>query len=366
MCSGPVMRIGLWYGFALLLVASSLALAGPEYFVRVEADAFAAPVSIHAFTDDWHDKLEHGHIAFLDSDAEVGFRDAQSTLSLVRRYDYLLHFTDDTARIYYQYKNQLPPDVGRNYPLEVRLRHVESKGVRYAYNYKSEEPDRLQVDVGLSLLQGLQLTDGELTGNAEFLSPTADITSIQSLVANIDYHYSQPALHEQRLGWNPDAPDGYGYSLDLALRARLGEHWHLNASLLNVLGEMYWSRVPVTHYVVTCQCYLGSYRTNGVLQYDDHFNQQLPLVGRSELRYEPGQSWYLVAGAFYNPLVLLGSAGVGYRYGIVQTQLSVEPQTHSLSFRYEHRHIGLRWQADTLNFNKAHRLGADIYAHYRW
>ena len=55
--------------------------AAETYQFNLTIDAYSAPVSIHAFTSDWHDDLKSGDSAFLHGLAELSRENEQRKIS---------------------------------------------------------------------------------------------------------------------------------------------------------------------------------------------------------------------------------------------------------------------------------------------
>lgn len=358
------MKKTLWL---ILFLACPLPLLAEEseVYLQLDAEAYAEPVTIRAFTGDWKGDFKGGNKAFLDARAESGVRYGRSTVALTWRYVYQLDFSEDTARVYYQYKNRLAPQPGEERQLAIDARHYRADGLRLAHDFALGDSSWL-LETGLNLLKAQELTDGSLQGNAVFEGGVIAPATIRSLSGEINYHYSRPLLHEEELDWRPPEPQGSGYSLDLALKGDFSERLHLQARVNDVLGYLYWDDVPATRYTVACQCSQGTYDATGQLQIDDRYRQRLPFAGQARLAYDLDRSWQGFARLMSNPLVNFAALGLEYRRESWSGSLAFEPQTSALELRLQGKYAGLRWLADKLDSGDAHRLAASLYAQYRW
>ena len=80
--------------------------AQEKIYYQVQADVYSQPLSIHAFTDDWDDpNFKSGKNAFAHGLMQLGVKQGQWDFSWIWRYDYVLRFSPDTAKLYYQVKN---------------------------------------------------------------------------------------------------------------------------------------------------------------------------------------------------------------------------------------------------------------------
>ena len=54
---------------------------------------------------------------------------------------------------------------------------------------------------------------------------------VKWLNGQIDYSYDQPALKEDKMGWNERANHGYGFAFDTSLQGTIANHWKVNINL---------------------------------------------------------------------------------------------------------------------------------------
>ena len=95
---------------SILLIAGSCN-AQEQLYYQVRADVYSEPLSIKSFTDDWSDpNFKSGKNAFAHGLMQLGVKQGAWDLSWIWRYDYLLRFSKDTAKLYYQIKNEKPID----------------------------------------------------------------------------------------------------------------------------------------------------------------------------------------------------------------------------------------------------------------
>lgn len=333
--------------------------------MQADAEAYAAPVPIKAFVGDWRATLKGGDNAFLDARVESGVRYAHSTLSYTWRYVYLLDFNEDTARVYYHYKNALPMQAGEVRQLDLQARHYQAQGLRFAQDIPFGA-STWTLQLGFNALKAHDLTEGSLQGEASFVGGAITSHTVDELAGEINYHYSRPLLREDELDWTPAEPEGQGYSLDVGLRGSFSERLQFMAQVNDALGYLYWEAAPATRYTVACSCAQGSYDATGQLQVDARYRQRMPFSGKTSLSYALTPSWQGILRAYANPSATLASVGVGYTRAAWQGSLAYEPKTHAVDLRVQGKYAGLRWMADSLNSDNAHRLGLSLYTHYRW
>ena len=138
-------------------------VASAEYYTETNLIAYSEPVTVHGALHEWKSEFFGGTKALTHDSIETGWRQDQYEIGLLRRYDYELEFSRDTAEITYNIKNKFPLDVNRVYQLELLVRNSYSEGayIRYATSYSP----KLMVTYGVSLLQGIELTEGRIKGS---------------------------------------------------------------------------------------------------------------------------------------------------------------------------------------------------------
>lgn len=347
-----------------LLLAVPLSAAAADLSLHVEADGYAEPVSIQDFTHHWQGRFSGGRHAFLQGRAELTRRDAGQELGLLWRYDYLLDFTPDTAELYNAYAKGLAPDTGRAYGLGVTARYSEALGVRWSPVFQWQPG--LTVTPGFNLLQGYKLTDGGLGGSARFRQPGFSGADFQGAELAVDYHYDEPQLYEEKLGWHPRNPDGWGYSLDLRADWRPDDRRSLTLQLYDVYGRLHWRQAPRTQYQFDYQAVPAAHQLTGQLETDDHYTQVLPMRGRLSGEYRLNERWQAGWQLDANRYVRLGQVSAGYSVGAWTGSLLWEPQTGALGVALAHPGFRCRWLADSLNTNRARRLGISLAAETSW
>jgi len=335
-----------------------------------QADVYSEPLPIKSFTDNWRGSaLKDGDIAFAQGKIELRQQHGAFQYGLVWQYDYLIRFTPDTAKLYYQIKNNLPLSKTADYNLWIKANHIESKGFRLGYSY-AISPD-WEMNSGINLLRGMQLLQGNFSGFGQTNSlQDADhpLNSVDQLQAGIDYNYSKPILKEQTLGWYPGAPSGYGVSLDFTLHGRITPALKFDLAINNLYGRMWWKDVPNSRYSLDYQLdRLPQFNVDGQLAKKSSYAQTLPYSLDSALTFQPvAQPWSASISVYGNQLIDLWQLSsyrdvLGYKVGV-----HAEPQTHSYGLSLEQQYFGLKYMTDTLNTNHARRMSLGMYGKYRW
>ena len=188
----------------VFLTHASGAFAG--VYVDTSLFAYSEAVTIKGAIDGWSGDFSGGQAAITHNWVETGVTYQQWKLGILKRYDYELEFSPDTADFVYRTENKLALEMGKTYHLDLKARHTYSEGVRLSHEFKTVKD--LDLTLGLSYLRGLELTEGVLQGTATALS-----ASDYDFEFGVDYFYSKDSLLDREV----QAPSGDGYSVDLHL-----------------------------------------------------------------------------------------------------------------------------------------------------
>ncbi|MFO1391851.1 MAG: hypothetical protein U1E94_06540 [Agitococcus sp.] len=353
--------------FFIFLIALYYAVSGhasQNTTFKFSIDTYSAPVSIHAFTSDWHDDLKSGDNAFLHGLAELSIQNTQRKLSLLWRYDYLLDFDEQTAQLYHAYANDYAPKVSTAYPLHIKAKYSESYGVQWLQKFHFKP--NITLGIGLSLLKGYKITDGQLDGTVFLQQAGFKVKDIQQANANVNYYYDEPQLQEEQLDWHPRNPSAMGFSINTTLIWQLTPQWLLNAQIDDIYGRLYWKDIPTTQYNLSCKCSNFIHNIDGQLAVANKYTQHLQPLAKVQLSYSGAQNWHAELNTVSNTQMTLVQGAWGYQYASWQGLLLLEPQTHAIGIELRHPNWHLRWLTDNLNSNQAHRLGLSLGVNKSW
>lgn len=349
---------------SVLLSVPVLSYASADIGFNLDIDAYAQPVSINAFTSNWHDTLKSGDKAFLQGRAELFTQNSHRQLSLLWRYDYLLDFSEQTAQLYHAYANDKLPIANQVYPLKINAKYSETYGIRWLQKFKATP--QLTWAIGLNLLKGYKLTNGQIDGDVLFQQPSFAVKDIKNAQLDVFYHYDEPQLQEQQLEWHPRNPNGLGFSIDAEVNWQPLSNLALNLTLYDVYGRLYWQDVATTQYNLSCDCSLYKHNIEGELAIDSHYTQYLSTHGQLSIDYHYDAAWSVGLKSRFNQQIALWQPSIAYQYKTWQTRFLVEPQTNSLGIQVKNPYVYLRWLADDLNTNQAHRLGLSLGIYKVW
>ena len=319
-----------------------------DFYTEINLFAYSGPVSIHSAINDWVGDYNGGDNALTHNHAEVGVSRGDWKFGLVRRYDYEIEVDDATAEFVHRVKNKKALQFGKVYPLNFKVRHTSSDGFRVRYRFINNQ--ELSLTAGLSLLRGLWLTEGQVSGQA-----IANSDKDYTFSFDVDYYYSEDQLFERKV----DAPSGYGFSTDLAIKYRPQESILLTVDVVDLLGLIYWLDTPRT--VAQANSDTKTFGEDGYVVYQ-------PLVSGRETNEDYGQRLattisflsvveinrlQMLAKLYKTRLEGLYEWGFGYTAGGVASRIYYAPQNYALRLEF----AATSWQfsliADTLNRREA-------------
>ncbi len=227
--------------FLLLTIVCRCAMGGEtEVYSRLESLSFSEIAPIKQLLDDLKGApVSDGDVAFTHNQFELGYRRGGWELGYFHRYDYVLNFNSDTARLVYLDKNDIPIEKREHFVVDLQPNHVRSKGLGLGYRFAPRP--QVQAAIRLNYLQALEMTEGELSGEVEILDDgyRADL--------QLNYAYSRDAL----LGREEERVKGHGVSLDFDLRWPYGESATLQFSGRDAFSWIRYRQLTYTRAVAT-------------------------------------------------------------------------------------------------------------------
>lgn len=328
----------------------------------VSADAYSEPASIRAFTSKWQDSYSGGDTAFAQGRAEITLHQPERDLAVFWRYDYLLKFTPETALLVYDYKNGNIP-TGGQYPLSLQAHYSEAYGLRWQPFF--QPTPNLTLGVGFSLLKGYKLTEGQVHGLINLNGQRFDRHAVNNINLAIDYHYDEPELYEDRLDWHPRNPSGEGFSVDLSGLWRY-RRTTIRLQINDIIGMIYWRDTPTTRYQARYQAAPPDHELTGQLAIDHNYRQPLPTHGFIEFSQQWSLRWSTTIKVLANRDNQLATLSSACHWRQWQAAVLAEPQSRAWGLELRHPGFYLRWLADSLNTNDAHRLGLTLGLTQAW
>jgi hypothetical protein len=271
--------------------AQNAAAWSDQLYLEIDSYARSEPLAIRALIKDFRGPLSSGHDAHTHNRMEIGSRSGDWQLAYVQRYDYEIKASRDFVEAYHALRNGGQLQEGRRYDLRLQGWHLRNDGLKVLRDFNLSQRvagARTRLTAGGTLMRGLALTDGLLSGDGTGL----DVDTLDYAV-DVDYFYSRDSLFKREVG----GPSGWGLGLDLAAALE----WStvsLNIRVGDLLGFMRWSNAPFTS--ARADSERGGERADGGLNpvltgfegFKTH-RQRLHPRGRAELEWTPVPMWHL-------------------------------------------------------------------------
>ncbi len=348
-----------------ILLIASYCHAQEQLYYQVRADVYSEPLSIKSFTDDWSDpNFKSGKNAFAHGLMQLGVRKDAWDFSWIWRYDYVLRFSKDTAKLYYQIKNEKLIDGNTQYDLQLEAQHVDTVGSRFAYTW--QVAPNWSLTTGATALIGRHYVDGQVNALAQTTDQAQLMDRVKWLNGQIDYSYDQPALKEDKMGWKEQANKGYGFALDASIAGTIANNFKVHINIQDALAYLYWQDAPYTRYKINYdQDMRPRFDIQGKFNTYKQYTQRLPYKVYTDMIYQSNQPWSVGLSSISNEYMSLWQMNA-YWDAILKWGVHYEPQTHAVGLSIQHHNFGLKYITDDLNTNQAKRMGAQLFAQHRW
>lgn len=341
----------LFYVLALLS-SSGQALGNWRPYVQGEVFAYSEPNTLAVVAKGWQGEFLGGEQQYLYAWAEAGMRCESWGLGWVKRHDYSLKFSSDTAELVSQVQNNQSLEAGREYDIRLEAYALRAQGVRLFWL-----PDwhhDLSIEAGVSMLGVTEFLDGTLEGSA-----TAIDSSTYQYSLWVDYSYSQDLLFERHVKQSY----GVGLSFDLAAQWSFAPNWRIDFLGRDLLGWVWWDKAPFTKAQALSD--RSEVNENGFSEWDPAISGLesyrsirvlLPPKLKSELYWQPSRL-SLGVGGRYQFEDMTGRVGGGYKFGSLQlfSWYGIEHQAVELNIVW--RKLQVAVISDNLQLDQAQRVG---------
>lgn len=346
---------------SLLFLCSASPAYAIETYLKVESYNYAEPTTINSFLNEFDGRFEGGTQAFAHEWLEVGARLGNWELGLLSRYDYDMSFSNDTAELYYLVTNGLPLEVGRQYHLDLSAKHYKTNGLRLGYGFSPAQS--LDLKLGLAYLRGLKLMDGNIHGEA-----TSVAENDYDFMFHTDYYYSEDPLFDRVA----EAPNGWGYSIDLVADWQPTSRLGLHLQVRDLLGAIFWRDAPHTiadansnNKIFDEDGYVIFTPTlKGIEEYRD-FRQSLHAFGDVNVDYQVTTKYALLYTGRFTTETFFSGVGAAYTTNSKQTlAMLVYPELKAFEIDYRGPFWKIRLASDAFTPNKANYLSLSGYLSY--
>lgn len=336
---------------------SPVTLAGVQSYLTLHSFTYVEPIAIQ---DAFHNNTKHfdgGETALTHNWVEIGAAYNSFGVGLVGRYDYELEFSKDTAEFYYLTNNKKPLHQGREYNLDLDAKYIQSTGVRFSYAYALNP--NTNINVGVSYLTGVRLTDGSIHGRALALAQND-----YDFQFDVNYFYSKDSLFDRDV----TPPDGNGYSIDLAMDWDITQNLATNLRIIDLIGRIYWNNAPYTTAVANSD--VKEYDQNGYVIYnpvlsgfEDNRNYAQKLNPQVNALVSYHWSYRLAALAQAYSFKAADFYQLGIRYDFSDTShisALYMLETGAVSLGYKMQYFDILITSDSLDTDKSHTFGLTV------
>jgi len=334
----------------------------PHVYFDSHAFAHSETSSIKQIVvDDFEGRIfDGGEHSFTHNLWEKGFKYLGLKVAWIYRYDYALDYSQDTAELIYADKNGKALDDGRNFEVELHVKHAESKGFKVGYEFSLHSAMNVEIDI--SYLEANHYIDGSLKGDF------AVNDNQYSGQLELDYMYDEDDLLERKVS----GPKGKGYAIDLAWQWKMSDSTELRGKWTDLLSEIKFDEVPFTSANATSDRVSlddkGRIDVKPALVGLEGFrNKKFKFPKRVELvltnQYTPGQ--YL--SARWSRYGEINFGGVGWDYQLSDTFLAktaFDLTSKALTLGIEHSYWQFSIISDRFKLSQARTFGLSISANY--
>lgn len=352
---------------ALLAVVSPAWALEYQPFVEFSSFSHSEPIAVHAILNDWNAPFSKGDVAFSVNKVEVGLGLKQGIntwqFSVFERQDYLFEFSPATAKLLYQTNTQQDLVVGQTYDLQLKTNSFVAKGLKLGYQ---RPVGNFNVGVAVAYLEGQELTDGALKGQA-----TAVANNDYNFNFDADYYYSKDALFDRTL---TSTPKGQGYGVDVQVDGFILPNWHASLKVQDAFAQINWWDAPRT--VATGSSQTKEYDENGFVKFNpvangvelnQNYTQIIPTKVFAFSRYEFAQQHSLLLD--YQDYSIKQFYSLGYRFeNRYEHKIDVlyNATAQAVMLSYQTDWLALQIISDALELEKARTLGLNLALCYRF
>jgi len=337
--------------FIYCLLQSSIIYAGSlTPFFKTDIFAYSEPIAVKAaLFDDGKGRYSKGKRQFAWSWLELGFLWQQKVgFSFLRRYDYDLRFSKDTAKLYGMTVNKQDLPVGREFFVDLKTDIFHAKGLRISYN--SFLFDRLKITTGLSYLQTGYFINGDLHGRATVLAEND-----YDYVADVDYQYTKDELFDRSV----NDINGHGFSLDIDAYLDITPAWSAQFKITDLLSWIYWKNLPQTVAITTSD--RKKFDSDGYIHINptltgregEHSNYTQILSPRSMLNIKYSYFHYTAfIEGYYQYDFLLWNTGCSIKTGVGNALIKYWPKNEAVTIGYKYQKFEIEITADHFEIDK--------------
>ena len=351
--------ISFCYSFTATAV-ESVENKGAVYF-NVDSRSYSEYARIHSlvhssfysFVSDFNGNINKGDHAFTNNLLEIGARYTNLSVSYIARYDQFYAFNDDTARLFYEIKNNLPQTVGPTYKLQMKANFISATGIKLAYGWKVN--DVILINSALSYLSANEFFDNQSSGSTTF----QDDNSFSG-----DGRIHHIAERDMILEHPVNPTEGRGYAVDIGIHWTINPQWQLHIQLLDAVSAIHWRDALDSQLNLTTATRIFDVEDNLSVapalsgrQVLRNYTQRLPKKLITKISYKLNNQHSIFTETYHTDYFT--HSQLGYEFMLTQHQaiaLSWNIDTEAAGINYQNDYVLFGIFADSLHYKKAHAI----------
>ncbi len=277
--------------------------------LHVNAQEFIANdvISLKEFFGDWESRYHPKsgqNIALQSLRVDVGgvfYKDFY--MGYFYRYDVFVKTQKDFADLYHTIKNKEDFPIGRTYKLDFHIEGIKESGLMIAKSVKlyHDSTHQLSLGLGLSLLFGHDMQDGDIDGSAH--TPSEKVYEITS---HSTYDYTYNYLYDLDV----QSASGVGFGSDISLEYHDSAYdLHMSIMINDLFSKIYWKDLPYS--AVDIETKNKSFDSDGYVKYAPSISG-LEVYRDTTQTLEPKVKLSFLKGVYHDMQV---GAGVSFAYG---------------------------------------------------
>ena len=322
-------------------------------YFEIESESLSEPVSLDGALHQWRGGFYKGNQAFTYNQVETGWQRAKLSIGYIQRFDYEVDMNEDSADFFYRVNNKKDLTAGKVYNIDFSVRNSYAHGIHLQYQLLNQDTFKLRV--GISLLQGLRLTEGAVSGSASVITQ-----SDYDFDVGLDYYFTRDVVFNLPV----TSPRGYGLGNDIDLFYRLAPKLSVSIRARDILAAIYWLKAPHINAHITSDT--KTYDQDGWVKYDPvlsgkisyrNFTQTLPARIDAKWKYDWNTAFSTYATLHYYRLKSLYRLGMNYLFDS-KSELDISAlDTGAVSIGGRYRQFTANLTADATTYERAHMLG---------
>ncbi len=299
-----------------------------DVYMNVESFSYSEPFSIKNTFDGWEGDFTPGKRQWTWNWLEAGVRVGHWGLGVVKRYDYDLRFSKDTARAIGLINNKEDLPTGRVYDVRLEANAINAEALRASYR---SQVMGIHYEIGVSYLFADYMMDGELTGEL-----TALAENDYEYRADVSYQYTEDVLFDRPL---EDDATGEGFAIDVAFSGQLAPTLNYYMEIRDLVARIYWQDLPYT--VAEATSKRRGFDDDGYVEVDPaikgqeefhrNYTQKLDPRTRFTLDWQFEDQMYATLDMRNQYAHTLYGVGSGYRWSAASVELLYWPESRSVS-----------------------------------